>query len=472
MAQMAGSLKLPAVSSYPANITSYSSWNSSRVQRPGLERSESTPALANKVGFPLLGTLRSVGGLNGTNGASSGSLLLGSTARLGSTQYQSGPRLGLSRSLSVPSNPGGTWQRAPDTLPKLAMGQTALGQTSQRMFSVGYSRSAHKVQLALDTKDDESRLRRFEGVLDDPKITWHSRLSLRLDEGVTVIKEEIDELLDLASRRQRTHNERAERERKAKEDAFWDHRRFLEQSAENQQRALEEQRLAAIRAEQERLRLLEEERLRREEEDRRRSAEEAHRQQKEKNKRRALIKMKMAAQLLADNMEHEDDPVDENGEVDLRKTKIWNPHFMWISDIEEKPHEKSCDFLFLADISKHQGSKTAKRTGRCIFNSVMYDLQKFTPEWKTNGMVEFSLTFGVNTAQRRDVPNGWNITYAVKALDNGTFEGTCSCAWWGDRPVIIMPYSSMTEEQLDVFPDPVAKYYKTLEVASPKKKAK
>jgi len=84
----------------------------------------------------------------------------------------------------------------------------------------------------------------------------------------------------------------------------------------------------------------------------------------------------------------------EDGEVDLRHSKFWKPHFMWICDIKEKAGEAANDFMFLADItpSGEIVNKAPKRAGRCIFNRCMYDLQEFIPVAHTDGMLEFDLS--------------------------------------------------------------------------------
>jgi hypothetical protein len=161
----------------------------------------------------------------------------------------------------------------------------------------------------------------------------------------------------------------------------------------------------------------------------------------------------------------------KSGEFDLRKEKAWNPKYMWVCDIEEKPGETDNDFLFLANIqntgtvAEDSGAAASADGGRCIFSSCMYDIQDFTPDTDVDGKLTFALKFGLNTAERKDVSGGWTINFKELAPGpDGSFAGTCSCSWWGERNVRVLPYMTLTPEQMAKYPDLIAKYYKTLPV--------
>ena len=170
----------------------------------------------------------------------------------------------------------------------------------------------------------------------------------------------------------------------------------------------------------------------------------------------------------------------KEGEVDLRKESVWNEKYMWVCDIKEKVGETSNDFLFLANIQTSGTVKVDGRAardpatgGRCIFSHVMYDIQDFVPDDDADGKLSFVLKFGVNTKEReKDAPNGWTITFKDLTPDpnGGTFPdkyvGTCNCSWWGDRPVEVISYMSLTTEEQAKFPDLIAKYYKSRPVES------
>jgi len=155
------------------------------------------------------------------------------------------------------------------------------------------------------------------------------------------------------------------------------------------------------------------------------------------------------------------DVENENGEVDLRRSKYWHPKFMYVCDIKEKKGDRDNDFLFLADISDDGTMRAKIRRGRCVFNQVMYDIQDFVPQAKGDGRLEFELKFGINTRERRDVPQGWKISFSVAPSGGGRFEGTCNSSWWGTRNVELIQYESLSEDEQRRFPDLIAKYYKS-----------
>jgi len=313
----------------------------------------------------------------------------------------------------------------------------ASSQSPKRQYNVGLARTSKRIDLALSSKNNAAKLRRYEQVFEDP-LCRHERFT----EDLEVIEEEFKRLRVSVEKEEQEYLRRRQLEDESRKNSMKAHDEFLRQAVENQ-------KLAAMRKQEE---LLEAQR-------RRRVANE-----KLENNRRRIWKMKTAAQLFSADAGEIQDEVNENGEVDLRKSRVWNPHFMWLCDIEEKPGDKQNDFLFLADLAPSRDgirSKTSQRSGRCIFDDVMYDLQKFEPDYKDDGMIIFTLTFGVNTEERKNAPRGWNIDFQVRSREKGGYIGTCSTSWWGSRDVTILPYSSVSDEERAKFPDPVAKYYKT-----------
>mmetsp|Transcript_83226 Transcript_83226/g.147042 ORF Transcript_83226/g.147042 Transcript_83226/m.147042 type:complete len:409 (+) Transcript_83226:102-1328(+) len=310
-------------------------------------------------------------------------------------------------------------------------------QSPQRLYNVGLARSARKVDLALSSKVSNAKLRRYEQVFEDPNI-HHPRFAEELE----FMAIEFNQLKLDVEKEEQEYLRRRELEEESRINSMKAHEEFLRQAVENQKLAVIRKREALLEAQR-----------------RRRLANEQM-----ENKKRRLWKMKTAAQMISANAGEVDDEVDANGEVDLRKSRVWNPHYMWLCDIEEKEGDKTNDFLFLADLSAPAGgmrSRTSQRKGRCIFDDVMYDLQQFEPEYREGGAVCFALQFGVNTAERKNAPKGWQIEFQVCPHERGGFVGTCSTSWWGLRDVVILPYASVSEEERSKFPDPVAKYYKT-----------
>lgn len=158
-------------------------------------------------------------------------------------------------------------------------------------------------------------------------------------------------------------------------------------------------------------------------------------------------------------------------EVDLRHANEWNPKYLWVCDIEEKVGESDNDFLFLANIQS--GGTTSEKppagstAGRCIFSSVMYDIQHFVPDVDKDGKLNFELDFGVNTAERKDSPAGWKIAFinlVPSDASNERYSGTCSTSWWGERPVQVISYMTLSPEEKARYPDLVATYYQSLPV--------
>eukprot|EP00930_Biecheleria_cincta_P093864 TRINITY_DN844_c0_g1_i1.p1 TRINITY_DN844_c0_g1~~TRINITY_DN844_c0_g1_i1.p1 ORF type:complete len:469 (+),score=74.16 TRINITY_DN844_c0_g1_i1:157-1563(+) len=319
-----------------------------------------------------------------------------------------------------------------------SMQQHAIQHPNTRVFNVGFSRNMRKVKLALGTKDDDAKLRRFEQVFNDKRIQHDQRFC----DDLTAMEEEFRTLQFRAARAEQARLDRCAEEERQKIAGSEAQRQFLQDVEEKKRQVAEKKRLELLAAEQRRREAMERAQL----------------------KRRRIMKMKMASHLLGAEAELGEDEVDENGEVDLRKSRVWNPHYMWCCDIIEREGEKANDFLFLADLSKPTGgkrSKTSQRSGRCIFDSVMYDLARFEPDYREDGNIVFELRFGVNTKERPKVPQGWAIDFEVKQNERGGFEGTCHTSWWGVREVAIMPYMFMTPEELANFPDPVAKYFKS-----------
>lgn len=325
-----------------------------------------------------------------------------------------------------------------DALPDCSRSMLEQALENPRVFNVGLLRSVRKVKLALDTKDNDSKLRRYKQVFNDKTINHNERFC----DDLAAMEEEFKRLKFRSERAEQARLDRLAEEERKKVAGTEAERYFLQEVADKKRQAAEKKRLELLAAEQRQKEALERAQV----------------------KRRRIFKMKMASHMLGAEAEVGEDEVDENGEVDLRKSRVWNPHYMWCCDIVEREGEKSNDFLFLADLSQQTGgarSKTSKRSGRCIFDSVMYDLQKFDPEYREDGNIVFELRFGVKTKERPKVPMGWAIDFEVKQNETGGYEGTCHTSWWGLREVVIMPYMSMTPEELSNFPDPVAKYFKS-----------
>ena len=148
--------------------------------------------------------------------------------------------------------------------------------------------------------------------------------------------------------------------------------------------------------------------------------------------------------------------------------------FQRICDIEEKAGEQSNDFLFLADITGDgdaSGARTQKTdgtgafVGRCIFSSVMYDVNSFKPDGTYDGLLNFEIAFGARTAERaKDAPNGWTVQFVdLQGPDPATrrYVGKIKTSWWGERNVTLIPYGGMSDSEKGKFPDLKAAYSKS-----------
>jgi len=299
-------------------------------------------------------------------------------------------------------------------------------------FRVGQARRARQVQSAMATKDSSARLRRMEQVLQDMNICKNTRF----DNDVDSMRKEVDLLKKGA---------RCREEEMLREQAIA--KREWTAQLENYNNWLEtvneqEKELSSTRIQK-------------------------HMRSKIARKRFRTMRTAFLAQscLLDAKFDAKNDYVNEKGEVDLTKCKYWDPRFMWICDIAELKSEGNNDFLFLADISNSGcvSDKAPKRGGRCIFGSVMYDIQIFTPDDQQDGNIEFELKFGVNTKERKDVKKGWTIGFNVKASDGaGRCRGTCKSSWWGTRKVTLINYSTLSPDEVKTFPDLQAKYYRSI----------
>eukprot|EP00930_Biecheleria_cincta_P096047 TRINITY_DN87922_c0_g1_i1.p1 TRINITY_DN87922_c0_g1~~TRINITY_DN87922_c0_g1_i1.p1 ORF type:complete len:397 (-),score=37.23 TRINITY_DN87922_c0_g1_i1:260-1372(-) len=289
-----------------------------------------------------------------------------------------------------------------------------------RLFNVGHARHAEIVRKALSTHDDTARLRRFRQVLQEPAICENERFQTHLDymrkqHGVLATKADVEEKRRLAAARHERERGMAIRQDYA---AFVSH--LEEKTAELAATRLQ----ARIRGSLARIR---------------------------------LTKIRALSRLLAPP--EEADVINSNGEVDLSPKLMWKSRFVWACQIERKANENAKHFLFLADITP--GKVAAKRGGRCVFESVMYDIQEFVPIGFGHGRVEFELRFGINTSERKDASSGWSITFCLLPGDDRSFVGTLECSFWGNRKVSLLPVSSLSSSELAQFPGLVGKHYKS-----------
>jgi hypothetical protein len=150
---------------------------------------------------------------------------------------------------------------------------------------------------------------------------------------------------------------------------------------------------------------------------------------------------------------------------DLTKLWGWDPARVWVCDIKELPGETDNDFLFMADIQatgtgKDLKTQDAMTADRCIFQDVMYDIQKFTPDTSADGKLDFDIAFGNNTAERRDAPNGWTVQFeSLVPIAKGRFKGTILTSWWGRRDVILINYPQLTKKEQQTYPDMMTHHY-------------
>lgn len=290
----------------------------------------------------------------------------------------------------------------------------------KKLFNVGHSRNKQKVRQAMSTMDEGARLRRFEQVLEDNTICANKRFSRNLES----MREEAPGLASLAKVRQQVKLDEDTAHADQLHSKMSVYNEFLAQQEEDEkvQAALRIQKIMRGKA-----------------------------------TRRRIAKLKTSTFLSFEDH----DVADENGEVDLRKSKYWNPKFMYVCDIKEKKGDRINDFLFLADIHDDGTMKARVRRGRCVFNAVMYDIQDFVPRATQDGRIEFDLKFGINTKERRDVPQGWKISFSVAPSCSGHWEGTCHSSWWGSRKVELIQYETLSEEEKQQYPDLVAKYYRS-----------
>lgn len=153
---------------------------------------------------------------------------------------------------------------------------------------------------------------------------------------------------------------------------------------------------------------------------------------------------------------------------DLTKLWGWDPERVWLCDIEEGPREPDNDFLFMAKITDDGAAdeiRDNETSDRCIFQDIMYDIQKFIPDKSPDGRLDFSIKFGDNTVERaHDAPYGWTVTFkGLTPAGPKRYVGTINTSWWGDRPVQLMNYTTLTEEELSRYPDLMTnRYWKSM----------
>lgn len=152
---------------------------------------------------------------------------------------------------------------------------------------------------------------------------------------------------------------------------------------------------------------------------------------------------------------------------DLTKLWGWDPDRVWVCDIEEQRGLPDCDFLFMATINDDGAAdKISCNTGdRCVFQDVMYDTQDFIPDKSLDGRLDFTIRFGDNTAERRaDAPDGWAVTFQGLIPEAPRrYSGRILTSWWGERPVKLMNYSTLTAKERRQYPDLMtSRYYKSM----------
>ena len=135
---------------------------------------------------------------------------------------------------------------------------------------------------------------------------------------------------------------------------------------------------------------------------------------------------------------------------------------MWVCDIEERPGELDCDFLFEAEITSDGTALATSDVGVCIFQRVMYDVNAFAPDVVYDGKLDFDVRFGARTRERSDAPDGWLVHFhgLTKNL-LGHYIGMVRTSWWGDRRVTLKPYKTLTECEKRRYPDWQAVHYKS-----------
>jgi hypothetical protein len=153
----------------------------------------------------------------------------------------------------------------------------------------------------------------------------------------------------------------------------------------------------------------------------------------------------------------------ESKEVDLRNDPSYDVKNMWVCDIEEKAGEGDNDFLFLANITG-DGDAGTDVVGRCIFASVMYDVNRFVPDTTYDGKLNFEIMFGARTAERPNVVDGWSVSF-LDLLgphpETRRYSGMVKTSWWGERKVTLIPYGCMSDSEKSKYPDLIARYYKS-----------
>ena len=161
--------------------------------------------------------------------------------------------------------------------------------------------------------------------------------------------------------------------------------------------------------------------------------------------------------------------------LDLREDPSWDPANVWVCDIEERPDESNCDFLFEAALTadgtteiKTDGSVSNWENftaGKCVFSQNMYDIQSFKPDTDNDGNLNFSIKFGMKTRERLDAPDGWSVEFVnltKSSARNQSFEGTMKTSWWGERKVKLINYTCLTPDEYTKYPDLIADYYKSV----------
>jgi hypothetical protein len=156
-----------------------------------------------------------------------------------------------------------------------------------------------------------------------------------------------------------------------------------------------------------------------------------------------------------------------SGELDLGKDDA-NLQNLWVCDIAEVANEPDCDFLFQADINADGNVELSRNSmkmtsGRrvCIFQSVMYDVNSFTPDLEFDGRLDFKIRFGSNTFERQDAPQGWEVAFKNLVFQDKRYKGTIATSWWGDRGVTLIAYKDLTTAERSKYPDLKATYYRS-----------
>ena len=139
----------------------------------------------------------------------------------------------------------------------------------------------------------------------------------------------------------------------------------------------------------------------------------------------------------------------------LTRRCLFRKEALWIAELEEKQQETDKDFLFCADI---QGQGVNVQGQRVVLDGTIYDIQSFEYDMTDNHAGKLKIKFGANTLERRDVPDGWTLSFEdleEKHTEDGTkrYRGVVNVSCWdGEKKrVLLRKYADLHNNELQKY---------------------